>query len=246
MRSSDNTRTKPSRPQFFAGETVPSFHPGWVALVAVTPVLVMSARLAGSRTLSGFDRQFASALFSNRLVRATHWLEFERMLTKSSLRSIAAFGGRETLGAFLVGVVAVACHRRDRVLAVVGIVGPVSAGAVTEYLGKPLIDRRIDGIHASFPSGHVTSATAIAAVCWILIRRVSVQRSGPPEWRRRLVSVLSWGVWLAPIAVGVAVVRLGWHVGTDVLGGIGVGLGLVFATLWFANRVEARGVRAAD
>ena len=100
---------------------------------------------------------------------------------------------------------------------------------MTEWVGKPLVDRRIDGVHTSFPSGHVTTAAAIAALLWF-------------SWRRRhrlsSVPVAVYSVWILPAAVGIAVVRLRWHVATDVLGGISVGCGIVFLVYAVFVRLE--------
>ena len=108
------------------------------------------------------------------------------------------------------------------VAGVAGVGWPRCGWAPTEWVGKPLVDRRIDGVHPTFPSGHVTAAAAIAALLFVATRRTATTKC-------RLI--LAMVVWVIPAAVAVSVLRLGWHVATDALAGIGVGAGVVFGTL---------------
>ncbi len=211
-----------------------------VAALAATISGVLGVGLYHQRFPTAFDRRITSILNSYQVSAAVNWLELEKLWAKPSMRWTAEIGGRATLAVFLAAIVALAWRRRDLGLAVIGVGAPVLAGAITEFIGKPLVDRRIDGIHATFPSGHVTSATAIATVCWVAAHR-RTNRLSPTNTRTyRIGAVLSWMVWLIPIGVGVAVVRLRWHVGTDVLGGFGVGVGVVFGTVAAVNTITAR------
>jgi membrane-associated phospholipid phosphatase len=114
------------------------------------------------------------------------------------------------------------CRRLPIVaLAIFGII----AGAnVTTELLKPLLGAQLQGgglvIPGSFPSGHVTAATALA-LCMVL---------ASPVWLRRAVALVGAAFI---VAVGGSVVMLGWHYPSDAAGGVMV------ASIWWLLGIAA-------
>ncbi len=122
--------------------------------------------------------------------------------------------------------------RRPR-LALAGTVGCFAAVIVAENVLKPLIDARQrseyygwDGptLHLgslTFPSGHVTGATACAMFAWFLFHR-----------RSELAALF----FVVPLIVGWSMVALGLHYPVDVMGGLILGMlgvgGSFAATTW--------------
>ena len=217
----------------------------WFASSAVllSLTLLMAVRLQHARIPSFADQHVAVWLQSPRVGRLLVNFELSALWTKPGLQSLAALGGPSVLIVVIASVLGWSWRRRDFVLGTLAVMGPVAAGAITEWVGKPLVDRRIDGIHPSFPSGHVTTAAAIAALLWI-----TAQRGAGP--RIRAVAV---GVWGIPIVVSVAVIQLRWHVATDAIAGIGVGGGVVFGFLGaltvvsrLLNRASAKATPGAE
>ena len=195
----------------------------WFATSAVLLWLtgIMSIGLWHARMPSLADQHVTSWLQSPRISKVLVDLELSVLWTKPGLTTMAALGGPSALIAAMLCVLTLSWWRRDAVLGALALIGPVLAGAITEWIGKPLVDRRIDGVHPSFPSGHVTTAAAIAALLWVAARRTS----------RSPLRALAPIVWAIPAIVSVAVLRLGWHVATDAIAGVGVGMGVVFGSL---------------
>lgn len=122
-----------------------------------------------------------------------------------------------SLSGVVIGIVVlvVVGLTQDWVRAMVCAVAPVGAVLVVDQLAKPLINRHIDGVAGSYPSGTVTAVAALAAGAVLVSPRVV-----------RAVTV----VLAAALVVGIsaAVVVLRWHYPTDALGGACVGIGAVF------------------
>jgi membrane-associated phospholipid phosphatase len=113
---------------------------------------------------------------------------------------------------FLFGaslLVAIALARRRRLVAALVPAVLLSANACTQIL-KPGLDRFVDvagdPYPASWPSGHATAAMSVALCCVLVV--------GPGL--RALAALLGAGY---AVAVGYALVALGWHLPSDVLGG---------------------------
>ena len=136
---------------------------------------------------------------------------------------------RQTTEITVALVVACLVTRRWRgaLLAAVAI---SAAGALTEYLLKPLFDRTAKG-HLEFPSGHSTAAFAMAAVCVVLL--LGPLRPRLPDTLRKVLAV---AVALTAAAVAVAVVALYFHYFTDTVAGAAVGTGVVLATALLLDR----------
>jgi|SRR5579871_1735312 len=121
-------------------------------------------------------------------------------------------------GVFLAGVavLTVLALFRDRARALACAVGPLLAVLVTERVAKPLVARHGVLGGDSYPSGTVTAVAALVTGIVLV----------SPRLLRPLTTVVGLGVI---VAVGVAVVGLRWHYGTDAVGGLLVGCGAVFS-----------------
>jgi membrane-associated phospholipid phosphatase len=109
--------------------------------------------------------------------------------------------------------------------------GAVLAGAavlvsvmLTELVLKPLIGRIALG-WLSFPSGHATSMFALAAICAMLL-------FGPsrPPLPTALRLFLALTAVMAAAAVSAAMVALGFHYFSDIIGGAAVSIATVLLT----------------
>jgi membrane-associated phospholipid phosphatase len=116
----------------------------------------------------------------------------------------------------VVPVILSLCRRLP--ITALAIVGIIAGATVTAELLKPLLATQLQGggpvDPGSFPSGHVTAATALA-LCMVL--------ASPPRLRRPVA--LAGAAFVAVVAG--SVVMLGWHYPSDVVGGV-----LVASTWW--------------
>jgi membrane-associated phospholipid phosphatase len=179
-----------------------------VACAAV--VAVLGALFAGHTRASRLDAPVDAALRSS-LGAHPGVLEF-----------LARFGDRPLVTAMTAALVlgcAVARRWRGAVLAAVAV--PVAA-VLTEGVLKPGIGRTLRG-YLSYPSGHASSSFALATVSIILL--ATARR--PPALTRRLLML---GAFLLAVAVPLAMVGLGLHYFTDIVGGAAVGTGAALLT----------------
>jgi membrane-associated phospholipid phosphatase len=122
----------------------------------------------------------------------------------------------------------VATIRRDRGRAVALLVAPVVTVLVTDWILKPAVGRRFEGV-LSFPSGSVAAVAALASVGVL---------ATPERWR--WVSGAVGGT--VAVLMAVAVVALGWHYPTDAACGLALGAGTVLLLDWVGRRVAGRPV----
>jgi membrane-associated phospholipid phosphatase len=168
------------------------------------------------------------------------WLIAHVRSGRGVLRDVGSLGNT-SWAVFVFALLALTClvTRRYRGALLVVIAAPV-AGAVTEYVLKPLIDRRVYG-YLVFPSGHLTAVSTMAVVLIVLL-------TGPGRWP--LPAPLRWLlVAIALVAVPAAAVSVvidHYHYFTDTVGGTAVGTATVLATALAVDGVSARrGRRAA-
>jgi undecaprenyl-diphosphatase len=122
-------------------------------------------------------------------------------------------------------------RRRAALLAVLG--PPVAAG-FTEFVLKPLIDRRLaDSL--SFPSGHTTAAVSVAMV--VVVALLGPSRPSWPPFARWGLSALAL---LSAAAVATALVGSGYHYATDTVGGFCVAAASVLAVAWIIDLLAHR------
>jgi membrane-associated phospholipid phosphatase len=129
-------------------------------------------------------------------------------------------------------LVAAALLLGDRIAALIALVGPPAALALTEWVLKPLVGRR-EGLDRGvilqratgplgFPSGHTTAVAALATAAAVVAYR---------RWGLRGLVGAAPFVAVFPLAMVGTVVRLHIHVLSDALGGLAVGYGTVLAAL---------------
>ncbi len=114
------------------------------------------------------------------------------------------------IGSILAALVVVG---RDRWRAAACLLGPALAVVLVDWLIKPAVGRRFEGV-LTFPSGTV-AVIASLSVAWAL---------AVPRWLRWFVVAV--GAVLTTLMV-VAVVGLRWHYLSDALGGVTLGVGAV-------------------
>ena len=174
-------------------------------------------------------------------------------------RLVAALGGPVAMAVVMVVLVAGSWRAGDRRRAKFAGLAPLLA-ALCGVAAKPLVGRQV-GFSFGLPSGHVTAAAALAATVVIVSfdlvapradrRPLRIRwpgRAGPPGAGPVTgrpgstgltgltgAAVLAAAV-LAPVAVAVAVVLLRWHLVTDSIAGLLMGLGMVALMAAFAAR----------
>jgi membrane-associated phospholipid phosphatase len=130
-------------------------------------------------------------------------------------------------------LLAALCYRLDRRrLAVLAIVGPGITGVLTTVL-KPVLGRMIgDGF--AYPSGHTGGATALGLVAALLV--ISLIRPG----RATSVAIVATSGVLCGGVVGGAMVAIGAHYPTDVVGGFCTAVAVVCSAALVLDRVAER------
>ena len=114
------------------------------------------------------------------------------------------------------------------------VLGPAAAAGFTEFVLKPLIDRRMND-SLSFPSGHTTGAVSLAVVVVVVL--VGPSR---PRWPGIVRWTASGLALLEAVAVATALVGSGYHYATDTLGGFCVAVGVVLSVALAIDAVCVR------
>ena len=178
-------------------------------------VFVVFAALVWHKATIGLDRTLAGPQYAPSNILGVTWFGSGW----AQLEHVAAAGSPAFVTIVVaVVVVAVWALRRDALTAVVCMAGPTLAG-VFSVVAKHGVGR-LHGSSLSYPSGHETLAAALGAAVVFAAWRLG-------GWRAGVVAA----VVAVPYAalVGTALVRLGWHYPTDVIGGVAVGVGFVCA-----------------
>ena len=132
----------------------------------------------------------------------------------------------------LSGLLAVfALERRDAFGVVVCALGPAAAGALTQWVAKPLVGRRLPWHTDVYPSGHVTGAAALAVVALVLAYRYG--------GRRAALAAAPIAVCV-PLVVGVGVIMRVYHYATDAIGGLAIGAATAIVVVLVVDAVERR------
>jgi undecaprenyl-diphosphatase len=138
------------------------------------------------------------------------------------LKSLAWPGGlHAVIGMTAVLVLVCLLRRRYRGAALLVISIP-AASVITEWLLKPLVERTSLGF-LSFPSGHATGTFALATAITVLL-------AGAPRIPRAVRLAAAVIAFAVASVVAAAMIALGFHYFTDVIGGAAVGIGTVLAT----------------
>ena len=158
----------------------------------------------------------------------------------ATLNLLAGLGDPVPVTAMTAALVLACLVTRRWLGAVLAVVSVPAAGALTEFILKPLVDRTMHG-WLSFPSGHATSMFALAMTCIVLL-------VDPP--RRRLSAAVRILLALCAVALAIAVaatmVALGLHYFTDAIGGTAVGIATVLAITLLLDQAAARALPLAD
>ena len=183
----------------------------WVTAGCAVLVTALGVLFAHQRTADGFDKVIDAP--------AINWLRGQ-----PHLQEWLAWPGTLKPIAVLVVVVAAGCLLSGRLNgALLAVAAVPAATGLDEALIKPLVDRTYLGNYA-YPSGHVTTDAALAAVLSILLL-IPPQRAGT-RLPRILVVALAWAV---TVVVAIAVMGLRWHYFTDTVAGAAVGIGTTAA-----------------
>jgi undecaprenyl-diphosphatase len=130
----------------------------------------------------------------------------------------------ELLGAPVLVVVVVVCFAlglaRQAVLRVALYAGlGVGAILISEHIAKPLVQRTYFS-ELTFPSGHVTAASATAAAMWLALYPLL-------EKRARIATLILGLAWI--LLMSSAVVGGLWHTPLDAVGSVLLSVGIVSA-----------------
>ncbi len=192
---------------------------GIAAAVLFVMVIVMGARVHDGNRPLRVDRQATRVVDSPQVAQALSATDLSENGTKSVFQKAVDLGSPYLVVAVAVLLGGLALRRKDRVAAGICVAGPLVAVALTELVGKPLVDRHMRTTLA-FPSGHATDAGVVAALVLVVLFRWG--GFGPLVLGTPLVA-------LVPLLVSVAVVGLGRHYATDALAGVAVGVASVLS-----------------
>jgi len=175
--------------------------------VLAASFLGLSALVWHTRTAVGFDRTLAG------LPAAASVGEFLAPAepSASGVTPVVNLGSFDVVVALAAVLAMVAVAWRDPVGGLLALGGPGLTGALTQYLLKPLITPPSLGGGRAFPSGHAGGAAAVALVAVVLVYR---------RWGRLPALLLAPLAVIMVAAVSSALVRLGLHFPTDVVGGV--------------------------
>jgi membrane-associated phospholipid phosphatase len=176
--------------------------------------------------------------------RVDLWLDVHLTTGRGLVLRLRDFGNPQWVTAICAALVlASLALRRYRGALLAAIAVPL-AGGITEFALKPLFDRRLHGF-LSFPSGHVTAVSAMAATGMVLL--LGPARPPVPAAARWLASAVA--VLLVP-TVAVSVVVGNFHYFTDTIGGACVGTATVLSTAlaldWLSQRLTRRRAAARE
>jgi membrane-associated phospholipid phosphatase len=225
---------------------VPSFGLGraerrWgvsIALALIAVVVVIGLRVAHTSGPLHVDQLGARVVDSSRVAGDLARHHLGGLDTRRTFHRLVWLGSPQFVGVAVAALALWRVVKRDLTAAAVAAFAPLLAGALTEWVAKPLIGRRMSATgHAfAFPSGHVTGAAALAAVVVALAVR---------QWGRRAAWVAIPAA-LLPLGVSAGVVHAGFHYATDAVGGIAMGFASVLLVVVTISAVEERRARRTD
>jgi undecaprenyl-diphosphatase len=149
----------------------------------------------------------------------------------AELNAIARLGEPVMVGQLSVALFAACVVLRWWRGAVLVAVAPPAAGAITEFVLKPLIGRTMQG-QLSLPSGHTTGAFALAVTLTVLL--ADRRRCELPVAPR---SLLAAAALATAAAVAISLVGLAAHYLTDTVAGAAVGTGVTVVSALVIDRL---------
>jgi undecaprenyl-diphosphatase len=145
--------------------------------------------------------------------------------------------GSEPVVSLLVAAAVAACVALGSARgAVLAVVGPLLAAGLTEYVLKPIVDRRLYGYYA-FPSGHTAGFGSVMLVVVIVLLGPARGRLRTPVRRGGITAAL-----LLALGCMLGLIAAQFHYATDVIGGLFLVLASVIAV---ALAIDAVGDRLA-
>jgi membrane-associated phospholipid phosphatase len=123
------------------------------------------------------------------------------------------------LACVAIGALFLWCERRR--LALLSLLGPLAAVALTDVVLKPLINRRYLGA-LSFPSGHTTATVAIVTVVVI-----GMTGANQPRWPLTVRLLIVAVAVATALTVAIALVAARYHYATDTMGGAALAIATV-------------------
>lgn len=173
---------------------------GLVVVAGALATLGLGLLFHGARSGSAFDEAVRSTVHS--------WLP------SGLLRLLLTPSEPVVLLVVVVLGAAICVLRRRFSAALLLATGPVVAVALNSFVLKPVFARRYEG-YLAYPSGHTVSLVAVLTVLVLL---------SSPGLRRLLLCATALVV---TAGAGAALVGLGYHYATDVLGGIAFALTVI-------------------
>jgi membrane-associated phospholipid phosphatase len=205
---------------------------------------------AGSLALLAFMSLTPMAWHTARLGRLDRWVLDAGLPTHTVLfdlgRVLSAMGSGAMVTIITVRLVYLLWARTRRPWLAAGAVGAIAGSAILELIAKQVIGRprpstsKLTGLSGyGFPSGHTSTATALAATCVVLIL-IGVWST--PTTRQRHFAVGLAVLYVCGVAAGRMMV--GAHFLTDTIAGVALGTLAACAALAAALVGEAgRGKR---
>jgi membrane-associated phospholipid phosphatase len=161
---------------------------------------------------------------------ALAWLGGPPSAANRTWADLARFLAAPLIGAVLVIALVIALRRRAPLRVAAYAVLAASAVLISENIAKPFVQRTYEA-ELTFPSGHVTAASASALALWLALYPLVGKRA------RNIVLALGI-VWT--VLMSLAVVGAHWHTPVDAVGSILLSVGIVSAG---AVAVEPFGTR---
>lgn len=191
-----------------------------LTLPPVVLALALGAALAGERAPSRVD-----AYVDPHVTRALAWAD-------PLLRTAVDLASPPFVIVVSLVLAGACAARRLLRPALLVLLGPTTALAVTAVL-KAVVGRHPEsGTGDAYPSGHATAAFALGTAVLLLTRWPSAPLPRPVAVAARVAAVVG------PLGAGLALISLGFHTVTDVVGGTCVGLSTVLVLAAGIDRVR--------
>lgn len=191
-----------------------------IAVLGLAEMLVLGVRFAGQHTPDPFDASVATTAY--------------RFIGERSVLAHILVSPSDTAVVYAV-IAIVFCFgvfARSWPVAALALLGPAIATILNEVLLKPGFGRTFPRGGLSYPSGHTVSS--VAALTVALLVGLSLLRTR----RGRVIAWTVYAVLVLMLTVGLVAMR--YHYLTDIIGGYGMALGIVFPIAIAINRLSQR------